>query len=161
MPPHPSHRLSAWLVPTDPDRRCPVGLADGLAVLSTARGARVGQEWVPGGWAAARLDRPPQPHLYGNKQGGFQVQCPGCHGALVREVTRALTRWRRGEGRALRCPACGLDTVIERLDYRPPAAPANFAIELRDLHGLTLTSAGRARFTDLLGGDFQVIGSRG
>ncbi len=154
MPPHPSHRLNAWLVHADPDREPGEGLAEDLADAPA-------RAWLEGGWRQARLDRPPRPHLYGNKQGGYLVRCPACTWPLAREAAAALARWRAGGGRALACPACGGTHALEGLAYRPAAAPGRFAVELRDVQGLALTTAGRAGFEALLGGAFLVVGSRG
>lgn len=164
MAPHPTHRLSAWLVPSEPERLVPDDLRQGLAVLQTELGAgdpRWGRSLLPGGWVRAHLDHPPQPHLYGNKQGGYRVRCPVCQAPLAREAAAALVHWRAGQGREVACRGCGARPPLEGLDYRPPAAPARFAIELRDVDGLALTHAGTACFRGLLCGEFQVIGSRG
>ena len=164
MPPHPTHRLNAWLVPSDPEREPGNALTAGLATLQAERGEtsqRWGHDLLPGGWLGVRLDQPAAPHLYGNKQGGFQVRCPGCQTPVAREVPEVLARWRRGEGRQMSCPSCRETVALEALSYRPPAAPAGFAIELRDVHSLALSSLGQERFERLLGGPFHVIGSRG
>lgn len=165
MPPHPSHRLSAWLVPTEPDRACPFDTPGRLQRLQTSGSGPEpgppGEALIPGGWVGVRLDRPPGPHLYGNKQGGYRIRCPSCAAPLIAEATDALERWRGGGDRALVCRRCQQPHSLEGLDYRPAAAPARFAIELRDIQGLDLTAAGAAHFSTLLGGDFLVIASRG
>ena len=164
MPPHPTHRLNLWLVPSDPERGVPDSAASGLAGLKAEHDGnprRWGDALLPGGWTHARLDRPSSPHLYGNKQGGFQVRCPTCRTPLVREAAEALSRWRAGKGRTLACPHCATTSPLEALNYRPAAAPGLFAFELRDVQGMALTTAGHRRFEALLAGPFHVIGSRG
>ncbi len=164
MPPHPTHRLNAWLVPSDPERDVPDSVTPGLAALKVefdGTRRRWGDPLLPGGWVHARLDQPSEPHLYGNKQGGFQVCCPACQNPLARELSEALRHWRAGGERTLACPQCTGTSPLEDLSYRPAAALGHFAIELRDVHSLTLTADGRQRFEALLSGRFHIIGSRG
>ncbi len=165
MAPHPTHRLNAWLVPADPDRQCPGKSQEALDQFirehQPMKSKRWGGAFLTGGWVVARLDLPPSAHLYGNKQGGYQVRCSGCEAAMVQEAIGGLRRWQEGGPRRLQCPNCGMEQDLAGLQFRPPAAPGRFAIELRDVQGLGLTSHGKDVFTKLLGGDFRVIGSRG
>jgi hypothetical protein len=165
VPPHPSRRLNAWLVPTDPERVCPESLGAALGQITPDQAheqpRRSGRELIVGGFLALRLDHRPQGHLYGNKQGGYRVRCPACRTPLAREAAFALRRWQGGQTRHLDCPECRASLDLAGLSYRPLAAPARFAIELRDVSGLALTSVGATLFRRVMAGDFVVVGSRG
>ncbi|MCK6525636.1 zinc ribbon domain-containing protein [Myxococcota bacterium] len=165
----PTHRLNLYLVPSDPERRVDEAALDaGLrriisAGIFAADGApgEGAARLVSGGFVAWRIDRPPSPTVYGNRQGGYAARCPACGGGLARELAAALGRWRAGEGTALVCPACGTSTHIAALSYAPAAAPARYAVELRDVGAPELLTADIPGFNELFGGAPIGIPSRG
>jgi hypothetical protein len=157
------------LVSPDPERRLDEAALSaavhGLiqAGIFTADGAPgpAAARLVDGGFVAWRVDRPPAPTVYGNRQGGYAVRCPACGLGLARALGEAIRRWRAGEGTSLRCPACEADTRLEALDYAPEAAPARFAVELRDVGAAELRPEEIVRLEGLFGGLPRVIPSRG
>lgn len=165
----PTHRLNLYLLPADPERRLePLALERGVVRLIQA--GILGLDGAPGpdaarlvagGLVAWRVDRPVAPTVYGNRQGGYAVRCPACGAGLARALGEALARWRAGEGTALRCPACEADTHLDALDYAPAAAPARYAVELRDVGAPELASSDLPGFEELFGGPPRVVPSRG
>ncbi len=162
----PSHRLNLLLVPDDPERELDeAALESGLAALRASGhlerdrpGPRV-DALVVGGFALLRVDRPLEPTLYGNRQGGFYARCADCGASLAVEVGAALKRWRAGQGRGLSCPSCSSEQDLASLDYAPVAAPGRFALELRDVGSTELAELPELRAA--LGGGYVVVGSRG
>ncbi len=168
MAQRPSHRLNLYLVPADPERRPEAAAAErGLAalrragVLSGWRAGPAAGRLIAGGFALLRVDRPPLPVIYGNRQGGYAVRCPRCGAGMVPAALRALSTWRAGGGRSASCPACGGSWELEELETAPPARPARFALELRDVAGPELLPEHRPALECALGGGFLVVGSRG
>ncbi|MCK6518728.1 hypothetical protein L6R46_27180 [Myxococcota bacterium] len=165
----PTHRLNLYLTPQDPERRLDepalhAGLTQliqaGIFAADGAPGPEAAR-LVSGGFVAWRVDRPPAPTVYGNRQGGYAVSCPACGVGLARELGAALHRWRAGEGTSLRCPACEADTRLEALRYAPDAAPARWALELRDVGAPELGADAIPGLDALFGGPPKVIPSRG
>jgi hypothetical protein len=168
MAQRPVHRLNLYLVPDEPERS--IDEAALAAALAALRGEGALEGWRPGprrealvegGFALLRVDRPPGPALYGNRQGGYRALCPSCGANLVPAVLPALLAWRAGGDRSLRCAVCGEDTRLESVDYRPIAAPGRFALELRDVGTPRLAADARPALARALGGGFVVVGSRG
>lgn len=112
---------------------------------------------IPGGFALLRVDTPPRPRLYANRQGGFRARCPGCRANVVPVLGAALVAWQERGPRTLVCPSCAQTQDLDGLDYQPPAAIGAWALELRDVQGLTL---GEVPLADWIG-PFRVVGSRG
>lgn len=168
MPQRPTHRLNLYLVPADPESSpsredCKAALTSlsALGVLSGRRPGPNASQLVEGGFALLRLDEHGERTLYGNRQGGFHVLCPRHKKSVAREFSAAVGAWQRGGHRTLRCPVCNDLHGLEGLRFRPPAALARFAIELRDVQSPVLTADGRAWLKPLLGRGFLVIASRG
>ncbi len=168
MAQRPTHRLNLYLVPADPERELDadavergLGALRRAGVLSGWRPGPAAEHLVAGGFALLRLDHPPLPTIYGNRQGGYFVRCPSCGTDMVPAALRALSVWRSGGGRAARCPSCGASRELEDLETAPPARPARFALELRDVGGPELLGAHRPALERVLGGDFFVVASRG
>ena len=162
----PSHRLNLLLVPSDPERELDEeALSEGLRLLEeqgfvqSGRAGPRAEELVAGGFKLLRVDRPPEPTLYGNRQGGFYARCPSCGGHLVAAIGPALKRWRAGQGRGLSCSSCRSELDLAGLDYAPHAAPGRFALELRDVGDAQLRPTEALRRA--MGGDYSVVGSRG
>ncbi|MCP4803954.1 MAG: hypothetical protein GY913_09025 [Proteobacteria bacterium] len=157
----PSRRLNVLLVPEDPDRMAPDGLMDALGELGLHTRGGPGpraDELLPGGFKLLRVDHPGRAYLYGNRQGGFHALCPQTGANIVPLLGRAITAWQHGGARTLDC-SCGDQHDLNGLDYRPPAAIGRFAIEARDVAGLSLGPA-RAEIEALVG-PVVVVGSRG
>lgn len=157
MPPRPGSRLDLYLVlrdgPTDAE-----GLWRSLDGDGLSTGAARSQA-VDGGYDAVRLDLPDGVALYANRQGGFRVACPGCAANLAPAFSAALGRWRSGGPFAVGCPACGVTSPLDAVDFAPPAAFGCAALVLLDARSHQLTSWGRAAFERHLG-PFTVVGSR-
>ncbi len=164
--PRPTHRLSLYLVPDDPDRgfdrsRLDAAL-DSLRSEGVLQGLGPGPDaarLVPGGFRRLRIDLPDQPVIYGNRQGGFYARCPECGAHLAASLGPVLRSWRAGGGRDVPC-GCGAQSDLARLDYAPPAAIGRFALELRDVGGPELTAEGKP-WVEAGIGSFVVVGSRG
>ena len=164
--PRPTHRLSLYLVPDDPDREVDVPRLE--AALDALRGEGVlagfgpgprAEALVAGGFRRLRVDRPAQAVLYGNRQGGFYASCPACGAHLAAILGPVLRSWRHGGRREVR-GTCGVDSDLARLAYAPPAAIGRFALELRDVGAPELTSEGKP-WVEAGIGSFVVVGSRG
>ena len=140
------------------DQACTSWSSQGF-ITSTGRAGPKAESWVKGGFALARLDRPPGVTTYGNRVGGFHVDCPSCGGAVARAWGAAVQALKGGSHWALCCPHCSRDLGPNQVHTRPPAALARFAIELRDAGSSTLMD--RQVFEDLLGPDFRLLGVRG
>jgi len=168
MAQRPSHRLNLYLVPAEPERLPDDGaLEAGLEQLREVGmlegmhpGARA-EALVIGGFALLRVDRPSQPTLYGNRQGGYRVRCPGCGTSIIFPALAALQSWRGGGDRSVVCPDCGVASALEALDYAPFAAPGRFALELRDVGGPSVGPSAIPLLEVALGGPFVVVGARG
>ena len=165
----PTHRLNLYLLPADPERRLDepalhAGVAGliqaGIFAADGAPGPAAAR-LVAGGFVAWRVDRPPAPTVYGNRQGGYAVRCPACGVGLARELGAAIQRWRAGEGTELHCAGCNAKTRLESLHYAPEAAPARYAVELRDAGAPDLATGEIPGFDELFGGLPRVIPSRG
>lgn len=73
--------------------------------------------------------------LDANHQGGYRVRCPARATNVVPAYNGALTAWRAGGPRTLRCSACGAQHPLEDLDFSPPAAFARGAVVFSDVGG--------------------------
>ena len=164
--PRPTHRLSLYLVPADPDRaydgaRLETAL-DRLREAGVLDGFGPGPEadqLVAGGFRRLRVDLPDQAVLYGNRQGGFYARCPACQAHLAASLGPVLRSWRAGGARQVAC-ACGVASDLAQLDYAPPAAIGRFALELRDVLAPELSPEGKP-WVEAGIGSFVVVGSRG
>lgn len=145
--PFPGHRLDLIVVPRDvdtvPDAEIDARLLDVIR--------RRAEEVVRGGFLTARIERPGRVILYANGQGGFRVRCPVGSDVVTDAFARALTAWRVGGSRAMRCPACDATHPLEELGYEPPAAYASFALVLADVEDGALTEEGKRLLEDALG----------
>lgn len=164
--PRPTHRLNLYVVPDDPDRALDeLRLAAAVerlraeGVLSGWGPGAAADRLVPGGFRRLRIDRPAQACLYGNRQGGFHARCPSCGDHLARALGPALAQWRAGRPRLVAC-GCGVSTDIAALDFAPPAAVGQFAVEIRDVQTTELAPDGKPWLASGIGG-FVVVGSRG
>ncbi|MFT5586471.1 MAG: putative RNA-binding Zn-ribbon protein involved in translation (DUF1610 family) [Cognaticolwellia sp.] len=128
-------------------------------ITKTGRAGPRAEDWVSGGFVLARLDRPPGVATYGNRVGGFHVDCPNCGEAVARAWGSAVQALKEGSLWVLRCPQCGNELGPNEVHTRPPAALARFAIELRDVGSSELRD--RGVFEGMLGHDFRLIGVRG
>lgn len=138
--PHASHRLDLIVAPSDPDRALdPAAVAvvrAGWAAAGLLDGSAPGPRrdgLIVGGFRRFWVDEPGAVVLYANLQGGFLVRCPQTEAPLARPFQAALTAFRRGGPRALRCPACGEDHALEALSYAPPALYARGALCFADV----------------------------
>lgn len=162
--PRPSPHLDVFLVPSEL-RDLPVQseLVEALERLGVAAGRGAGPrsaEVLEGGYRSVRVDRPPAPTLYANRQGGFRVQCPESGESVVPAFGRALTAWREGADPTLRsCPACGRDHAFDALVTSPPAAVGAGAVVLVGAGSVRLGEQSRDELRAVLG-DFHVVGSR-
>lgn len=167
MPPHASRRLNLVLVPKDLDRTLDEAMlkihwaqwqAQGLI---TARGRKgpEGEQWVADGFVLLRVDRPPGVGVYGNRVGGFHVDCPSCEQPIAGPWGKAVQDLKAQGEWALSCPHCGRALGPNQARTLPVAAIARFALELRDVGSASLRT--RGPFEDLLGEDFRVIAVRG
>lgn len=107
-----------------------------------------------GGFARVRLDVPGGIALYANGQGGFRVFCPRC----AANVTDAWSARPRAPAALVAC-ACGAETRMDALDYRPPAAFGRWALVIADAEDGRLTDPGLATMRELLG-NVRVVGRR-
>lgn len=159
MAQRPSHRLNLYLVPAKaPDEeRLDAGLAE-LSRLGVVSGMKPGpraEDLVDGGFAMLRVDRPGRIVVYGNRQGGYRVRCPGCGANQVPAFSAALPTLSR-----VRCEACEREHPIRGLRYEPPVAFGALCVELRDVGAPELKPWGHELMRSALG-DFDTIGSRG
>ena len=106
---------------------------------------------VEGGAAGLRLERWRQPRLLSNQQGGFGVACPDTGDNITRAFSAAVTAWRAGGPRTMRCAACGSEHGLEEALGRPPFAIARAAVVFARCGGSDLTEAGWRMVRDLLG----------
>ncbi len=159
MPQRPTHRLNLYLVPEQEpsELRLKEGLSrlEAWGVLDGARPGPRAEELVAGGFAMLRVDRPGRTIVYGNRQGGYRVRCPGCEHNLVPEFNRALATLS-----LVSCPGCAKAHRLRDLHFAPPVAFGRCALELRRVGAPELRPAGAALLREALG-DFATIGSRG
>lgn len=169
MAQRPTHRLNLLLVPADPELRLSEAAAaqarshwqkEGLVLADGAPGPAA-ERLLPGGYALLRLDRPSGGALYGNRQGGYHARCPRCGAALAAALGPAVRAWQQGEAGALSCPACAALLHLSELHTQPPARPARFAVELRDVGDLELSAWGRLVLESSVGAALLVLPSRG
>ena len=144
--PRASHRLDIVLVPINPDQEVDVNALRGLVAQWRGRG-----DLVSGGQDAIRVDIPRRVALYGNQQGGFAVRCPSSAENIVPAFNRAVTTWRAGGSRSLRCPSCGDTHPLESLEFAPPAAFAMGAIVLAGVATAAISGVARAEAEAVLG----------
>lgn len=169
MAQRPTHSLNLLLVPDDPERLPDDDELQRVWDKLVSMGiigplGRPGPEASRlGHFSLLRIDRPPGPAVYGNRQGGFRVRCPRCGMALARPFSSAARRWKLGGPRRLTCPGCGADLDLVELIFAPPAALARFAIELREVAAasLDLDPELLGLLRSALGGEVRVIASRG
>lgn len=169
--PRASHRLNLLLVPADPERRPDPLLAGQL--FAALRAEAVTDAWDrpgpraealhAGGFALFRADFPPEPVIYGNRQGGYRAVCPACGASVVAAVLQALKRWRASGDMGLRCERCGVPCSLSTVIYQPDAAPARFALELRDVERPIFSPSAQVMelLERTLGQGFRCIASRG
>lgn len=167
MPPHASRRLNLVLVPASLERTLDEGLLESQwgdwqsqgRISGRGRAGPQAEAWVEDGFVLLRVDRPPGIGVYGNRVGGFHVDCPSCEKPLAGPWGKSVQVLKTGAPWALQCPNCGLQLGPNQAHTQPAAAIARFALELRDVGSARLRS--RAPFQALLGEDFQVIAVRG
>ena len=167
MPPHASRRLNLVLVPADWQVRLDeerlasawsFWVKEGF-ITPKGRAGPKAEAWVKGGFVLARVDRPPRIGTYGNRVGGFHVNCPECANSVAREWGSAVQALKHDAAWSLSCPSCGVSLGPNQVATQPPAALARYAIELRDVASASLLSP--ASFVGLLGESFRIIGVRG
>jgi hypothetical protein len=165
--PRPSARLDLIVVSAVVEIDA-ASIAPGWWALGQAQGWWTGDgrsgpsaaELVEGGFVAARLHVEARPRLWANQLGGFQVRCPTGGEPVISAFTKAIGAWRDGGPRVLSaCPACGALHPLEALDYRPPAAFAQLAVELIDVADGGLRPEAE-RLWASHGGLIRVIGRR-
>ena len=162
--PRPSSHLDVFLVPADladlPEQSV---LVERLGSAGAGAGRSAGpraEQLVRGGYRSVRIDRPPEPTLYANRQGGFRVSCPATGESIVPGFSKALSAWRSGGPAAVRqCPACGAEHPFDALHTAPLAAVGRGAVVLVDAGSVELTQAGNDAFNEMIG-PFHVVGSR-
>ena len=157
MPQRPTHRLNLYLVPQG-GTADPEALLSALADWGVLAGMKPGpraEEFVDGGFALLRVDRPGRELLYGNRQGGFRVRCPDCGANLVAAFSEA-----RAKDAEVTCDACGGTRDHRALTFLPDVAFGELAVELRDVGAPSLTAHGEQVVRRHLGA-FSTIGSRG
>ena len=167
--PHASHRISLFIVPRDPEHElgdvrvaqlretlCEEGILD-----AQGQAGEHSDRFVEGGFARFRFDRPPWPVVYGNRLGGYRVQCPHCDANMVTSLDLGLRRWRGGEGRGVACESCSREVCIEDLCFKPPAAPGRWAFVFSRAESSGLKSGVLERLELLCGAQLQTIVVRG
>lgn len=167
--PHASHRISLFIVPRDPEHELGEGhvaqlretlCKEGILDAQDQAGEHSGR-FVEGGFARFRFDRPPWPVVYGNRLGGYRVQCPHCDANMVTLLDLGLRRWRNGEGRGVACESCSREFCIEALRFKPPAAPGRWALVFSRAESSELKSGVLERLGFLCGVPLQTIVVRG
>ena len=103
------------------------------------------------GFQRLRLDHPPQPTLYANRIGGFQVRCPVQGVSIVPSFGAAMTAWRAGGDAKLHCPACQRWHGFEDLAYRPDAALGPWAVAIEGVDALELRPDAWAEAAEVMG----------
>lgn len=156
--PHASHRLDLLLVPDDPERALDLDALAALFQIWQSAGAlqngAPGPERdriIEGGFVRMSVDRPGRVALYANQQGGFRVWCPATRQGLAMAFSKAVERWRAGEPRSLRCPACGALHPLEALVLEPPGAFASGALVFADVGTAEIQPDAMRALTDALG----------
>lgn len=172
MPRTASRVLNLVLIPADESS---AGTVEPPIELDEAWAAFIAEEVIlpsgrPGpqaarlcGFQLMRIDRPPTPSVYGNRQGGFHVTCPRCGMALAGPFSSAARRWKAGGPRRLTCPGCSAEQDFTELHFAPPVGFSRFALELRDVSSDTLSPDPgiEALLRRALGGPYRTIASRG
>lgn|GEM_PF-1857941 len=167
--PHASHIISLVVLPEDPEHVLGEnGRADLLGhsvesglVDSDMHAGPHANEWIRGGFARMHLDRPERPVLYGNRVGGYRVQCPHCGANMVRALSVALEDWRSGGTRTAQCGVCEHKELIEKLVFLPPAAPARWALVFRRSESADLEPGCLAQLSMWVGVPLRSIVTRG
>ena len=157
MPQRPTHRLNLYLVPQG-STADPESLLSALVEWGVLEGMKPGPqatEFVEGGFALLRVDRPGRELVYGNRQGGFRVRCPDCDANMVAAFGAA-----RANDAEVTCDACGATRDHRALNFLPDVAFGELAVELRDVGAAVLTPQGEEVVRRHLG-LFAIIGSRG
>ena len=145
--PRPSHRLDLCLIVQHTLSESDVHALDAL-VRS--------RELLKGGVAAHRVERGEGMRFWANQQGGFRVKCPVTGANLVPVFSAALAEWRKGQERALICPACTAAHDLARLNFFPAAGFGCSALVLCDVESLDWVSADREALEEVLGPFTQV-----
>ena len=167
--PHASHIISLVVLPEDPDHVLEEGAQEGLLEHSVASGLVDGDlrsgahasEWIVGGFVRMHVDKPQKPVVYGNRVGGYRVQCPHCGANMVNALSVALEGWRTGAGRAAVCGSCLKREKIEELVFLPPAAPARWALVFRRVESTTLEPGCIEQLSAWVGAPLRCIVTRG
>ena len=102
------------------------------------------------------LDDPGRMVLYANQQGGFRVSCPQKGGNIAGSFQTALTQWRTGGPRTLKCPVCGCEHPLEACTLSPPGVFGRSAVVFSDVGGVQLTGRARADLLEAIG-PFHVV----
>lgn len=120
---------------------------------------RGGAGLIEGGFVRARANRFDVVQMVSNQVGGFRVRCPACAEAAARAFGTAVTRWRAGGERQMRCPSCGTTSPLEAVDCRPPVGFARSWVHLVDVQRAVLLPAAQSRITEAVG-PHRLIGRR-
>jgi hypothetical protein len=167
--PHASHKLSLFLVPSDPDwvpdstaqDRILDLLIEKKAIDREFRASDGAGLWIEGGFYRFRFDRPPSPVMYGNRQGGYRVFCPSCGANLAADVGAVLEQWSDGGGRQFACVACEQVTSLEEWRFQPEARPGRFALVFTQVEGIVLAREASEWLARVAGMEFVPVWSRG
>ena len=155
MPPPASHRLAVLVLAADPDAdgRSIADLAAAWALLAAAGGL------VTGGHGSMVLEGDGPVRFLANRQGGFRVTCPDTGTNVVGAFVPALTGWRAGGPRGMRCP-CGGVHDLAALVFAPEAGFARAWITISDVASADLAPRAAQVAKDLLG-EVRVVLRRG
>ena len=113
-------------------------------------GPRV-EHLIQGGMIRLWLDRPGGISLFANHQGGYRVHCPHCGQCVTPAFVPVLELWRRGGRREMDCPYCDSRASLERLDFKPDAGFASWALVLSSVESLAIEGARRKEAESALG----------
>lgn len=106
---------------------------------------------LEGDFVRIQVDFPEKILLYANHQGGYHVLCPESRKPIAFAFSKAVTRWRKGGERKMKCPACQNEHKLEGVITRPKAHFSNGAIIIKGVSSIQISDEAKNDIRKYLG----------